>query len=72
MLYGKGIDPKCAYCVHAGKIDDIDVLCKKYGPVDGSNHCRKFKYDPLKREIPKPPKKKRVFTKEDFDLNILD
>lgn len=70
MLYGKGIEPRCAYCVHSHKIDDMDVLCKKYGPVDGAYHCRRFKYDPLKREFPKRiTRKKKVFTQADFDLN---
>ena len=49
----------------------MDVLCKKHGPVDGAYHCRRFKYDPLKREFPKRiVRKKKTFTQADFDLNI--
>lgn len=71
MLYGKGIEPRCAYCAKGTKIDDSDVLCRKYGPVDGAFHCRRFVYDPLKREFPRRNvRKKKVFTRADFDLNI--
>ena len=52
MLFRKKIDRFCSYCVYAGKLDDETYLCAKRGFVAACHHCRKFKYDPLKR-VPK-------------------
>lgn len=49
MLFRKKIDRFCSYCVYAGKLDDETYLCAKRGFVAACHHCRKFKYDPLKR-----------------------
>ena len=70
MLYGKKIEPKCAYCIPAEKIDDTYFFCRRHGPVEWNYKCRRFKYDPLMRDIPRRHRRKRVFTKEDFDLNL--
>lgn len=70
MLYGKGIEARCAYCEKSEKIDDTEVLCSKYGPVDCTFKCRHYKYDPLKRVPPRRARLKRVFTQADFDINI--
>ena len=57
MLFRKKIDRFCSYCVYAGKLDDETYLCAKRGFVAACHHCRKFKYDPLKR-VPKRRKPK--------------
>ena len=54
MLFRKNIEPRCAYCAHAGRIDDNEVACPRKGIVPAGGSCRRFKYDPLKRIPPKP------------------
>lgn len=59
------IDKVCAYCEHAQPLADGDaVLCRHRGVVDCGAHCRKFRYDPLKR-VPAPPQ-----TVEKVDLSL--
>ncbi len=49
MLFRKKIKKSCSYCAHAAKVDDNTCLCAKKGLVSGEGHCRRFRYDPLKR-----------------------
>lgn len=66
MLFRKKIEKNCSYCVHSAKVDDCTCLCAKKGLVQSSGHCRKFKYDPLKR-VPSRMKPK------DFDsYDVID
>ena len=52
-----GIEKYCKYCEKAKSLSDCDtVLCDVYGVVAASHKCRRFSYDPLKRE-PKRIKK---------------
>ena len=45
------LDEFCKFCEHAAPLADADaVLCEKKGVVSASFHCRRFRYDPLKRE----------------------
>lgn len=45
------IEKYCKYCEKAKKLHDPDtMLCERYGVVAASHVCRKFRYDPLKRE----------------------
>ena len=55
MLFRKKIERNCAYCAFAGKINEEQVICQKCGIVPSSHHCRRFRYDPLKRIPPKHP-----------------
>ena len=48
MLFRK-IEKSCSYCVHAIKIDDNTMACKRKGPVPVDGSCRCFRYDPFKR-----------------------
>lgn len=69
MLFRKQIEPSCSYCIHGQKISERDVVCGKKGivPVEGS--CRKFRYDPIKREPPRPVAlKTKGLTTEDFSI----
>ena len=69
MLFRKKIDKFCSYCAYAGKIDDGTYLCSKKGIVRSSHHCRKFKYDPLKRVPPRMnPKDFAECDEMDFSL----
>ena len=36
-------------------MDGEHMICQKYGVVPVEHHCRKFRYDPLKR-VPARPK----------------
>ena len=70
-LFGKkDIVASCSYCAH-GRIapDKESVLCKKSGLVDIDYSCRKFRYDPLKRQ-PRRPKPIVKYDEEDFSLNV--
>ena len=49
MLFRRKIEKFCSYCVHSAKLDGESCLCAKKGVVDAGSHCRKFKYEPLKR-----------------------
>ena len=50
MLYRKKLTPSCSYCAHGSSISDEEVICLHRGVVSSDGHCRKFSYDPLKRE----------------------
>ena len=69
MLFSNNIEPNCSYCLHGGKISDTEVICIKKGVVDAAGSCRKFIYDPLKRE---PARHIALdtssFDKSDFEL----
>ncbi len=49
--YDAEIEQFCKFCVHGSALSDPDrMLCKKLGIVNAGNTCRRFQYDPLKRE----------------------
>ncbi|MBE6927892.1 MAG: hypothetical protein E7467_05325 [Ruminococcaceae bacterium] len=69
MLFRKKIEKSCSYCVHAAKIDETTILCAKKGMLNSTGHCRKFKYDPLKRTPPKAkPQDFEEYDRVDFSL----
>ena len=69
MLFRKKIERFCAYCAFSGKVNDNQVICQKCGIVPASHHCRRFRYDPLKRIPPKA--KAQDFSKFDQkDLSL--
>ena len=49
MLFRKKVDRYCAYCAYAGKVNNDQMICQKCGIVPATHHCRRFRYDPLKR-----------------------
>lgn len=53
MLFRRNIERYCAYCQFSGKIDDESVVCQFCGVVSAAHHCRRFRYDPLRRVPPK-------------------
>lgn len=55
--YEAEIERYCRFCEHASALSDPDrMLCGKHGVVEAGGCCRRFVYDPLKRE-PAPPVK---------------
>lgn len=49
-LYGNTVQPSCEHCAHGRKsFDGNAVLCDRKGVMPLYHHCRKFRYDPLKR-----------------------
>lgn len=54
MLFEKKIEPRCAYCKRSSQLDEKSAICPKKGIVSMREHCRAFRYDPLKRVPPKP------------------
>lgn len=67
-LYGENIDKSCGYCEHGKAAPDGEtVLCIKKGVVTPDFHCRRFKYDPLKR-VPKRRPPLPEYSPEDFEL----
>ena len=67
-MFDKNVIKKCEYCLFGTAIgDDGEIICKKRGVVYKDDLCRKYKYDPLKRE----PKKQTLsdnYSPEDFKL----
>ena len=53
-LFRGNIDPRCAYCQFASTLNDRECMCVKRGVVPVEHHCRSFRYDPLRREPPRP------------------
>lgn len=68
-IFNKNAEPQCAFCEHGNLVGDGNtVLCRKVGGImQPHSKCKKFKYDPLKRE-PKVISFSGDFSKEDFDL----
>ncbi len=65
-LFGNNIPPRCDYCQHYEKNKGGKPVCP-YGFQTVGNPCKKYIYDPLKREpqsMPTMPK----FTADDFKL----
>lgn len=50
MLFRKNIEPCCAYCRFGIEIGENEVACRKRGVLEKYDACRRFRYDPLKRE----------------------
>ena len=69
MLFRKDVEHCCAYCVHGSYIDDESVICVKKGVMKSWGKCRRFEYDPLKRQ-PETPSKPMTkgFKEEDFEI----
>lgn len=68
MLFRKKIDRFCAYCQFSGRIDDDSVICQFCGIVPGSHHCRRFRYDPLRRVPGRPAARQADRDEADYSL----
>lgn len=67
-VFNKKLEPHCEYCVF-GKRSEFsnEVICKKRGITDIKDSCRRYKYDPLKRE-PQRVKISDNYNPEDFTV----
>ena len=73
MLFSKNIEPDCTYCQFGAKITDTEIACIKRGIIEIGSSCRKFCYDPIKREPSKPVMiKTNDLTEDQFDLDNDD
>ena len=54
MLFRKKMEPRCAYCEKGSNLENGMVACIHKGVVEDTFHCRRFRYDPLKRTPPRP------------------
>ena len=64
----ENLSPKCEYCANGRPSPDgVNVLCKKMGVVSRDFHCKRFKYDIMKR-VPKRAPELQSFEEEDFSL----
>jgi hypothetical protein len=67
-VFNKNLEKRCGYCLFGRKSEfSNEVMCLKRGITDVNDCCRRFKYDPLKRE-PQRVKIDKDFTKEDFEI----
>ena len=70
MLFDKNREPSCSYCHWGERIGDYEVACSKHGIVAPDSSCRKFRYEPLKREPEHPILLSRtVSSLSDFSLD---
>mgnify|MGYP004483268221 FL=1 len=67
--FRKDIEPRCAYCAHGSAVNEREVACSRKGVVDSADHCRYFRYDPLRRVPPRPASlDTKAHSPEDFSL----
>lgn len=67
-MYSKDLPKVCAYCRHGAPMADrAHVLCRKRGVVTQDYHCRKYSYDPFKRD-PRPKPSLPSFDESDFKI----
>ena len=67
--FRKDIEPRCAYCAHGSAVNEREVACSRRGVVDGNDHCRHFRYDPLRRVPPRHASlDPKAHSPEDFSL----
>lgn len=67
-LFKNDTQAQCGCCEHAQITESGDVVCRKIGGVmQLHSKCKKYKYDPLKRE-PKLLLFNGEYSKEDFEI----
>ena len=67
--FGRDIEPACEYCARGKRSSDgKSILCTHKGIMGEKDHCRKFLYDPLKREPRRAPALPS-FSEEDFSID---
>ncbi len=64
-LFGRNIAPSCAYCAYSVPAQD-NLKCR-LGQIPDQGCCKRYVYDPLRRE-PKGEAKLASFSAEDFKL----
>ena len=51
--FRRDIEPRCAYCANGSTVSETQVICPHKGVMDCAGHCRRFRYDPLRRTPPR-------------------
>lgn len=68
-MFSKDNAQVCALCEHGTQLQNVNhVLCRKKGVVLATYRCRKFAYDPLKREPKRISVLNSGYTPEDFSI----
>ena len=65
--FNKNLSHACKYCINSRVCTDTEILCKYKGVVGVNDSCRKYKYDPLKRE-PLKINQTQTYSAKDFEL----
>ncbi len=72
MLFSRNIEPSCSYCRFGSSIGSGEIACIRRGITTAGGACRRFVYDPLKREPERPPvlvkKLSKEMCEEDFAI----
>ena len=73
MLFSRHIPPSCSYCCYGTLISIEEVACVRRGITTAGSFCRKYGYDPLKREPERPKflelkKLSEELPSDDFEL----
>ena len=71
MLFDKRRPPRCEYCLRGTRLDaEGTTICLAHGVSDPGDSCRRFIYDPTKREPDPPPARyvPKAYSAEDFTL----
>ena len=70
MIYSDEINKICAVCVMAHETDGGEILCTKKNKTfpAGTEACKKFRYDILKKKVKRMRRLKTDYKKEDFTL----
>ncbi|MBR4123420.1 MAG: hypothetical protein IKT93_03270 [Clostridia bacterium] len=67
-VFNKKLPHRCEYCIHGiGSQYSDEILCIKRGITAAGDSCRKYKYDPLKRQ----PLRQKIadnYSPEDFSV----
>lgn len=67
-LFGADIEPECGYCRRNGAKQGDSPFCT-LGLTPKNGKCKKYEYDPLRREPrPAPPLRADRYSEEDFKL----
>lgn len=67
-MFRKDIEPMCVYCANCDERDEVFTCVKKRKAVEPDDHCRRFKYDPLRRVPVAPAALAGHFDEQDFKI----
>jgi len=72
MLFYRNITPSCSYCRLGSSIGNGEIACLRRGITSAGGSCRRFVYDPLKREPESPSvlnkKQREEMCEDDFTI----
>ena len=68
MLFDEKEYRFCVNCAQAAELDKDTMLCKRKGPVRKDGCCRRFCYDPLRREP--SPRRETLLPTDRLDFSL--